>query len=329
MFSALLLPSVFLIIGLALLVWSSDLFIDGAASIAKYLSISPLIIGVVVLGFGTSAPEILVATLASLDNSPGLAIGNVIGSNIANIGLVLGITAIIAPITVKSSLLKREFPVLLGITLIGIVLMMDHNLDIFDGIILLILLIIVMVWMIRANKSVDKSDSLAEETIQEIDNLPKVSYKKSLVMLVVGLIILMLSAKLMVMGAVDIAHYFNVPETIIGLTIVAIGTSLPELASAITAAKKGEGDLMIGNIIGSNLFNLLAVLAMPALISPSRVEGTTLFIDYPIMLGLTLLMLMVALPRKGKTEITRLEGIFLVSCFIAYMILLYFRATNA
>ena len=327
--TSLILPFVLLFIGLILLVWSSDLFIDGAASVAKHMSISPLIIGVVVLGFGTSAPEIVVAILASLDNSPGLAIDNVIGSNIANIALVLGATAIISPIIVKSSLLKREFPIVLGITILGLVLMLDNELGTIDGIILLSLLIIVMVWMIRANKQAEgTNDPIVAETQQELDSHPEISYKKSVLLLIVGLVILVLSAKLMVWGAVDIAKFFGVSDMIIGLTIVAIGTSLPELAAAITAAKKGEADLMIGNLLGSNLFNLLAVLAMPALLAPSLIGKDTLIIDYPIMLILTLAMLIVALPIKGKSVIGRKIGILFILSFVAYLVSLYFRSVT-
>ena len=327
--TTLLLPSALLIIGLILLVWSSDLFIDGAASVSKHLSISPLIIGVVVLGFGTSAPEILVAILASVDNSPGLAIGNVIGSNIANIALVLGVAAIISPIVVKSSLLKREFPIVLGITIIGYLLILDNDLDTTDGIILLVLLVIVMTWMIRANKQVEGTDDpLAADTVQELDDKEEIPLKKSIFILVGGLIVLIISAKLMVSGAVDIAKFFEVPDVIIGLTIVAIGTSLPELAAAITAAKKGEADLMIGNILGSNLFNLLAVMAMPALLAPSIVDKTTLTLDYPIMLLLTIIMLALALPRNGKAVIGKKAGIILTLSFVAYLVSLYFRTTG-
>jgi cation:H+ antiporter len=328
MISSLILPLIVLAIGLVLLVWSSDIFIDGAASTAIHMNISPLIIGVVVLGFGTSAPEILVAILASVDNSPSLAIGNVVGSNIANIGLVLGVTAMVSPIVIKSSLLKREFPMLLVISLIGILLMLDKDLDITDGFILLTLLLIVMTWMIRANKNMAPTDPLAKETVDELEDMPKFSRGKSWFYLLAGLIVLMISAKMMVWGAVEVAVYFKVPEMIIGLTIVAIGTSLPELAAAITAARKGEADLMIGNILGSNLFNLLAVMSMPALLAPSIIENTTLLLDYPIMLALTLAMLLVALPRKGKAVITKVEGFILLMSFIAYMVFLYVRTIN-
>jgi len=330
MTSAILLPTIGLIIGLVFLVWSSDIFIDGAASTAKHLNISPLVIGVVVLGFGTSMPEIIVSILASSEGNPGLAIGNVIGSNIANIALVLGITAMLAPIVVKSSLLKKEFPVLIAITLIVYALILDSHLGTVDGIILLTLLVITMAWMIKTNKAVetDPNDPIVDETISELDDLPDLSKRKAYGFLIAGLIVLMASAKLMVWGAVEIAEFFEVPDLIIGLTIVAVGTSLPELAAAIAAAKKNEADLMIGNIIGSNLFNLLAVLAMPALIAPSLLSAEVVYIDYVIMLGLTVVMLLFALPRKGSTKISRIEGVLLAGAFISYMLLLYFRTTQ-
>jgi len=256
MMSTLLLPSILLIIGLALLVWSSDIFIDGAASVAKHQNISPLVIGVVVLGFGTSMPEVVVATLASLEGSPGLAIGNAIGSNIANIGLVLGITALIAPIMVKSIIVRRELSLLLAISFAVYFFIIDRQLSQIDGLVLVALLIGAMYWMIKSNKNSDAKDPLSEETKQEVEEIPQLSKKKSYAYLLGGLIVLMVSAKMMVSGAVDIAHYFEVPEVVIGLTIIAIGTSLPELAAAISAAAKNEADLMIGNIVGSNLFNI-------------------------------------------------------------------------
>lgn len=329
--ASLLIPSILFIIGLVLLVWSSDIFIDGASSVAKHMSISPLIIGVVVLGFGTSSPEILVSIHASLDNSPALAIGNVIGSNIANIALVLGVTAMVSPIIVKSSLLKQEFPIVIAVSFLGIILMLDGDLDETDGIILLITLIITMIWMIKANKQTninDKSldpDPLKTEIIQELNQLKKISLSKSITMLISGIIVLIISANLMVTGAIDIAKYFNIPDLIIGLTIIAIGTSLPELAAAIAAAKKSETELMIGNILGSNLFNILAVLAMPALISPSTVDKTALLIDYPIMLMLTVVMMVIALPKNGKSVIRRWVGFLLTLSFVAYLVLIYFR----
>lgn len=328
MVETIIIPLVILIIGLALLVWSSDLFIEGAASTAIHLDISPLIIGVVVLGFGTSLPEIIVSILAATDGNPGLAIGNVIGSNIANIALVLGATAMLAPIVVKSSLLKRELPVVLAVTLLGFALLLDGELGFYDGIILLTLLVIVMTWMIKINKNMDKEDPLASETEDELDDIPDMTLKKAIIVLLVGLVVLMISAKMMVWGAVEIAQAFGVPDIIIGLTIVAIGTSLPELAAAIAAAKKGEADLMIGNVLGSNLFNLLAVLAMPAILAPSLIDSTTLWIDYPVMIALTVAMLILAIPRNGQAIISKFKGLLLLSSFIIYLVVLYFRTVS-
>lgn len=329
MTTTLLLPSLILLIGLALLVWSSDIFIDGAASFSKHMDISPLVIGVVVLGFGTSMPEVVVATLASLDDSPGLAIGNAIGSNIANIGLVLGITAIIAPIVVKSSILKRELPLLLFISFAAYALVLDKHLGFMDGVILAIALVVVMIWMIKANKSMDTSDPMVDETLQELEDHPELTLKKSIVFLLGGLVILMISAKMMVWGAEEIAIAFNVPEVIIGLTIIAIGTSLPELAAAIAAARKNEADLMIGNIVGSNLFNILAVLAVPALLAPSVLDNEILNQDLPVMLAFTIAMLLLALPLLGKASINRAKGILLTACFVSYLVMLYFRTVAA
>ncbi|BBP45298.1 sodium:calcium antiporter [Thiosulfatimonas sediminis] len=326
--TTLLLPSLLLIIGLALLVWSSDIFIDGAASTAVHLKISPLVIGVVVLGFGTSMPEMVVAALASLDGSPALAVGNAIGSNIANIGLVLGITALIAPVIVKSSILKRELPLLLAISAGVYLLVFDGKLGMLDGGILILSLVLVMAWMIKANKALDPNDPMAQETVHELEELPELSKNKGLLYLLGGLIILMISAKMMVSGAVDIAQYFEVPEVVIGLTIIAIGTSLPELAAAIAAARKNQADLIIGNIVGSNLFNILAVMAVPAVLAPSILEPDILNIDMLVMLGFTLAMLVFALPLRGQATIDRTRGILLTSAFIGYLYLLYLRSTG-
>lgn len=328
MMSTLLLPSILLIIGLALLVWSSDIFIDGAASVAKHQNISPLVIGVVVLGFGTSMPEVVVATLASLEGSPGLAIGNAIGSNIANIGLVLGITALIAPIMVKSIILRRELSLLLAISFAVYFFIIDRQLSQIDGLVLVALLIGAMYWMIKSNKNSDAKDPLSEETKQEVEEIPQLSKKKSYAYLLGGLIVLMVSAKMMVSGAVDIAHYFEVPEVVIGLTVIAIGTSLPELAAAISAAAKNEADLMIGNIVGSNLFNILAVLAVPALLAPSALESQVVLFDYPIMLLFTVAMLLLALPIFGKAVINRPKGLILTAGFVSYLVFLYFKSVQ-
>ncbi len=325
MISTLALPALGLFIGLWLLIKSADAFIEGAAAVAAHLNISPLIIGVVVLGFGTSMPEIIVSILAALDGAPGLAVGNAIGSNIANVGLVLGVTALLVPLGVRSSVLRRELPLLIGVTLAAGLLFLDGALSRLDGILLLIAFFASMAWMIHINRNAPASDPLEQEVEQELAALEKMPLKKAWLMTLVGLIVLMLAAKLMVWGAVEIAHYFGVSDAIIGLTIIAIGTSLPELAAGITAARKGEADLVVGNVVGSNLFNLLTVVAMPALIAPGALDAGIVTRDYPIMLVFTLLMLLFALPLwRGPARISRIEGGLLGAGFVAYLVLLYF-----
>ncbi len=328
MSTVLILPSIMLIIGLALLVWSSDFFIDGAASVAVRYNVSPLIIGAVIIGFGTSSPEIVVAIIASLEGNPGLAVGNAVGSNITNIGLVLGVTAMIAAIAVKSDFIKREMPILLIITILTVVLMLDYKLGVVDGIILLTALALTLTWIIRRNKNISPDDPLAAEINQELEDLPKLSKGRGFFYLIGGLVLLVISARMMVWGAVEIAEFFEVPDLIIGLTIIAIGTSLPELAASISAALKGELDMMIGNILGSNLFNLLAVLAVPAILAPSLIDNDLLKRDLPILLGFTVMMLLVALPFRGTASISRFKGIFLLSLFIGYLTLLYFNTVS-
>jgi len=324
MITSLMLPSLLLVVGLALLVISSNYFIEGAANVALRYKVSPLIIGVLIIGFGTSSPEIIVAIIASLEGNPGLAIGNAVGSNITNIGLVLGITALIAPLVVKSSVLRREFPILIIVTGFGLALIMDHRLGAIDGIILLTTLAAILGWMVYTNRNISTNDPLTQDINKELEELPKLSKLKSFSYLFIGLVFLIISARMMVWGAVEIAEFFEVPDLIIGLTIIAIGTSLPELAAAITAALKNEVDLMIGNILGSNLFNILAVLAVPAILAPSLIDVEVLKRDYPIMLFFTVAMLLVALPRKGSAAISRLEGGLLLTLFTAYLGLLYY-----
>lgn len=328
MITSLILPMAILLIGLAVLTWSSDKFIDGAAAVADHMRISPLIVGIIVLGFGTSTPEILVSSMASLDGAPDLAIGNVIGSNITNIALVAGATALIAPLSVNSSIIKREMPLLLAVTMGVWLLMVDGFLGQLDGIILLFILVGVLWYLIRSNRNPGVEDSFLSETQAEMSGSHQaLTLRAAWFWVIGGLILLMLSAKAMVWGAVEIATFFAVPEAIIGLTIVAIGTSLPELASSIAAARKNEGDLVIGNILGSNLFNLLAVLAMPALIYPAAIDPQLAGIDYWIMALLTLVLIVFALwnRRSQQRQISRFEGGVLLAIFLGYLLMLYFR----
>ncbi|MES9976976.1 MAG: calcium/sodium antiporter, partial [Candidatus Thiodiazotropha sp.] len=256
--------SVAILVGLVVLVWSADRFISGAAALADNLGVSPMLIGLTVVGFGTSAPEVLVSTMASFNGNPGLAIGNAIGSNIANIGLILGFTALLIPLSVHSSVLKREYPLLLAVSAMAFLLMWDGELNQFDGVILVVTLVAVLGWMIYTAKT-GAADPIAGEFDAEIPH--DIPTQKAIVLLLGGLIFLLLSSRLLVWGASNVASALGVSDVIIGLTIVAIGTSLPELAASITSALKGEDDLAIGNVIGSNLYNLLAVLSIPGLVA--------------------------------------------------------------
>lgn len=316
-----LLNSLAIFAGLVVLVWSADRFISGAAALANNLGVSPMLIGLTIVGFGTSSPEILVSTMASLDGNPGLAIGNAIGSNIANIGLILGVTALIVPLSVHSGVLKREYPLMLAVSLISLAIMWDGALGRMDGVILLILLIFIFGWMIRSAR-MGASDPIASEFDAEIPH--DTPTKKALFWLVLGLITLLASSRVLVWGATNIATALGVSDVIIGLTIVAVGTSLPELAASIASAFKGEDDIAIGNVVGSNLYNILAVLCLPGLLAPGPFLPEILYRDLPAMLLLTLALFFMGYGFGKQGCITRLEGAILLSAFIGYQSLLFF-----
>jgi len=315
------------LVGLALLVWSSDLFVDGASSIARNLGVSPLIVGMLIMGFGTSSPEILVSAVAAFQGNPALGIGNAIGSNITNISLVLGLTSVFYVLPVNSSLLKKELPLVLISAILAWGLMLDGYFSLGDSLILLVALAFVLLWMIVSIKKEAKHhDPLIDETIDELPT--KLPLKKSLIWTIIGLCLLLLSSKLLVWGASSIASEFGVSDLVIGLTIVAIGTSLPELAATLSSAKKGETDLAVGNIVGSNLFNTLSVLAIPALIQPLKLPPEVLTRDMPVMLGLTVVLLLFSFGcfKNSRYKINLPKGIFLLISFIIYEALLYFQS---
>ncbi|MDO6514169.1 MULTISPECIES: calcium/sodium antiporter [unclassified Neptuniibacter] len=310
-------PILALISGLILLVWSADRFVIGAAATAKNFGMSPMLIGLTIVSFGTSAPEILVSFMASTSGAGDLAIGNALGSNIANIALVLGITALIAPLPVKSGVLKKELPLLLGVTILAGVLLFDLHLGQLDGIILLVALAVCLYLFSRFQRNASK-DSLVEEE----EELPSLENRKAIFWLILGLVILALSSKLLVWGASEIAYSLGVSKLVVGLTIVAIGTSLPELAASVASALKNHHDIAIGNVVGSNIFNLVAVMAIPGLIAPIGMDEIVLQRDYVAMLGLTFLLLAFALWQKPPS-ISRFEGGILASAYAGYLILLY------
>ncbi|HHH49220.1 MAG TPA: calcium/sodium antiporter [Gammaproteobacteria bacterium] len=305
--------------GFALLMWSAERFVLGGSALARNLGVSPLIIGMVVMGFGTSLPEMLVSGIAAGNGNPALGIGNAIGSNIANVGLVLGVTALIVPLTVASGTLKREYPVLFGVMLLAGVLLWDGELSRLDGIVLFSGFFLVMGWMVwqGMNGRKDGKDPLVAELETEIP--ADMSTGAALLWALLGLVILIASSRLLVWGAVEVAQSFGVSDLIIGLTIVAIGTSLPELAASVMSALKGEDDMAVGNVLGSNMFNLLAVLALPGLILPSTLDAAVMQRDFPVMVGLTIALFVMAYGFRGPGRINRIEGGLLLAAFVAYM----------
>ena len=324
----LLYPALAIILGFALLIWSADKFVLGASNTARSFSISPLIVGVVIVGLGTSAPEMLVSAMAAAEGNTGLSIGNAIGSNITNVGLMLGVTAIFYPLHIHSKLLKREMPVLLAIILLSYFLLWDQHLSFINGLLLLIMMFAMLAYTIWEAKSHD-GDELPQEILDEMPE--EVGKGEALKWLVVGIVVLIASSRILVWGAVEVAEYFQVSDLIIGLTIVAIGTSLPELAATIAAARKKEFDLAVGNIIGSNIFNILGVMALPGLIRPDTFDIEVLTRDYPVMIGLTVALMIFSIAwRKGNTGMLgRFEGGLLLASYIGYMVWLFIDMSKA
>jgi cation:H+ antiporter len=310
--------------GFILLIWSADRFIIGAAATARNFNVPPLIIGLTIVGFGTSAPEMMVAGFASYDGSPAMAIGNALGSNITNITLVLGVAALITPLNIHSGIIKKELPILLLATLMALALMSDKTLGQLDGFALISLLLLLMWWMTRQGLRNQTGDMLASEVLEELP--AEIPTSHAVFWLLAGLILLTTSSKLLVWGAVNIATDLGVSELVIGLTVIAIGTSLPELAASIAGALKNEHDIAIGNVVGSNLFNTLGVLAIPGLISPSILTEGVLERDMSVVLTLTIALFIMAYGFRGEGRINRLEGGVLFSAFIAYQLLLFFTA---
>ena len=303
--------------GLAVLVWSADRFVEGSASAARHFGMPPLLIGMVIVGFGTSAPEMVVSALSASQGNPGIALGNAYGSNITNIALVLGLTALINPITVHSQVLRKELPILAVITALAAWQVRDGSITRHDAWVLLGVFVVLMGWTIwqgmRAN-----ADSLGQEIEQELDSRG-MPLGRALLWIAIGLALLIASSRILVWGAVEIAHHFGVSDLIIGLTVIAVGTSLPELASSIIAARKGEHDIAIGNILGSNLFNTLAVVGIAGIISPMTVGPDVLTRDILVMAALTLSLFVIGIGHSGRPgRINRLEGVGLLACYLGY-----------
>lgn len=314
-----------LIVGLALLVWSADKLVYGSAAVAKNMGISPLVIGMTILAMGSSAPEMMVSATAALDGKTDTAIGNVIGSNIANIALILGIAALIKPLSIGSTILRRELPLMMIVTIIAGFLLWDNYFGFSEGIILMVLFVGFILMMLKISKEEkNNNDVLLDQQESEIPD--GVDNKKAIFWVIVGLILLLISSKLVVDNAVIIAKFFGMSDLIIGLTIIAIGTSLPELAASVAGVMKGEDDMAVGNVIGSNIFNILAVMGLPGLINPSMISEHIMGRDFWVMLGISTLLVLMALGKSRR--ISRIEGGILFVCFLAYQGYLFYNVSS-
>ena len=302
--------------GLALLVWSADRFVEGSATTARYFGMPPLLIGMVIVGFGTSAPEMVVSVLAASQANPGIALGNAYGSNITNIALILGLTAIINPITVHSQVLRKELPILTAVTVLTAWLIWDEKITRSDAFTLLSMFGALMAWTLWQGYK-RRTDSLGRQMEQELE-VRKMPIRRAILWLGFGLILLIVSSRILVWGAVEIARGFGISDLIVGLTIVAIGTSLPELASSIIAAWKKEHDIALGNILGSNLFNTLTVVGIAGTIQPMTVAPEILSRDIPVMALLTVSLFVIGYGFRGPGRINRIEGAALLIFYVGY-----------
>ena len=306
-----------IIAGLLLLVWGADRFVHGAAALARNLGVAPLLIGLTVVAFATSAPEIVVSVIAASRGEPDLAVGNAIGSNTANIGLVLGVIALIRPIELTSATLRREMPALLAVSLLTVTLFLDTYLSRIDGIVLLVGLVIVMVWLTRLGIRTAATDPLLADYEAEIP--ANVKTPAAIGWLVLGLTLLLVGAEFVVGAAISIAREFNVSDVVIGVTLVALGTSIPEVAVSLVSAIKGEYGLAIGNVVGSNIFNLLAVIGVAATIEPAALPPSVLSLHIFVMSAFTLVLFAMTYEFEGKGRIDRLEGAALLTAFVGYV----------
>ena len=308
--------------GIIGLVWSAERFVLGASATARNLGASTLIIGLTIVSFGTSAPEIMTSATAALRGAPELAVGNVLGSNIAHIGLVLGLTAFVCPIIIPASILKEELPVLLIVTIAALIIFQDLYLNWVDGTILLLLLAFFTWFVLKIKSSVPETHLSKDEEVSKF--ITDISITKSLGLMFFGLILLLISANALVYGATGVARALGVSELFIGLTIVAIGTSLPELAASITSVIKGHHGIAIGNIIGSNILNLLLVLPVPAFLAPLSIDAIVLWRDVGVMLAMTLILsTFLIIKIKSNKKFGRLFGAVLMLLYLTYTSFLF------
>jgi cation:H+ antiporter len=311
-----LIASLAAVLGLIVLVWSAGIFIEGSATVARHYGMSPLLIGMLIVGCGTSAPEMLVSGMAAAQNNPGIALGNIYGSNIANIALILGVTALLTPITVHSGVVRKELPVLIVVTAVAAALFRDGMYSRLDALLLLAIFVGLVILSIRQDRKLS-GDALGAEISRELE-AHKLPVKRAFAYVLVGLLLLIASSRLLVWSAVEIAAALGVSDLIIGLTIVAVGTSLPEFASSIIAARKGEHDIALGNIIGSNLFNTLAIGGVAGLIQPLQVPPELLTRDMVVVAGLTVLLFAMSFGFGQEARLGRLKGAILLAVYLAY-----------
>ncbi len=311
-----LLYSCSMLAGIVLLVWGAERMVVGAAVTARNLGVAPLLVGLTVVGFATSAPEILVSATAALKGSPSLAIGNAIGSNIANIGLVAAVGALIHPLIVHSETLRRELPVMVAVSILPVILFPDLILSRTDGLFLLAALVGFLYWIIRLGRKTSGHDPIEAEYAAEIP--ADMTQTNAVANIVIGLLILVAGSNALVWGGQNLASVLGVSDLVLGVTVVAIGTSLPELAVTIVSVRKGEYGLALGNVIGSNAFNMLAVIGTAAVIAPTTLEMDALLLHMPVMLAFTVLFFFIAYNYSETIRVGRLAGIFLLLCFISY-----------
>jgi len=313
-----LLPILAVILGLVVLIWSANRFIEGAASVARHYGMPSLLIGMVIVGFGTSAPEMVVSILASYQGNPSIALGNAYGSNIVNIGLILGLTALISPIAFHSRVLQKELPLLTVITALAAFQLWDGTVSSLDAAVLLLVFVGVMGWSIWQGMQ-KKPDTFGIKVEKELKEHP-IPLRRAFFWLVLGLLILVASSRVLVWGAVEIAQALGISDLLIGLTIVAIGTSLPELASSLIAARKGEHDIALGNVLGSNLFNSLAVVGIAGTINPMTVGPEVFSRDIMVMSAFTVSLFLFGYGFRGPGtgRINRIEGAALMVAYFGY-----------
>ena len=307
-----------MVAGFALLIWSADRFVLGAASTARHMGLPPLLIGMVVVGFGTSMPELIVSSMAAMGGTPDLALGNGWGSNIANIALILGVASLIRPVIVGSRILNAQLPQLTIVTLLAVGLVVDGNLALWESLLLLLFFVALMTWTIRKGLNAEP-DTFGVQMESDLKTKPLMR-REAIIWTVIGLLILIGSSRILVWGAISLARGLGVSELVIGLSIVALGTSLPELAAALAAARRGENDIVLGNVIGSNLFNTLAVVGLAGTIHPFRMGSEVIWRDGSVMLCLTFSLFVFGHGWRGRTgRINRWEGALLIMVYMAYM----------